>query len=357
MVSPTRPGPAELAAGLDDVRRSPRDRGALELVVRRPREGEREVVGAADLDPLEGLVGDDWKRRGSRKTTDGSAHLATQLTLMNARAAALVAGQRERWPLAGDQLYLDLDLSQANLPTGARLALGDALIEVTAEPHLGCRKFAERFGASAVEFVNSDVGRALRLRGANARIVRGGRIRTGDVARKAGLRRAPALETERMRLHPVTQADTERLLAHWSLPQVRRHLWDDRLPTTAEVEAIVASSMASAGEDGFCLWSAGLAGSDEFVGMAGVRAGTRGPELIYSLEPAHWHRGYAHEASRAVLAHCFGTLDLAHMDAAIDAPNVESARVLERLGFRETSRETVNGRPHVFFRLDAPRSM
>jgi RimJ/RimL family protein N-acetyltransferase len=356
MSSPPRPDPAELAAGLEHVRRSPRDGGAIELVVRRPREGEREVVDAADLDPLEGLVGDDWKQRGSRKTTDGSAHPAMQLTLMNARTAALVAGHRERWPLAGDQLYLDLDLSQANLPAGARLALGDALIEVTAEPHLGCRKFAERFGASAVEFVNSDVGRALRLRGANARIVRGGRIRTGDVARKAGLCRAPALESDRLLLHPVTPADTGWLLTHWSQPQVRRHLWDDRLPTVAEVEAIVASSIASARDHGFCLWSASLADGDAFVGVAGIRSGARGPELIYSLEPPRWHRGYALEASRAVLAHCFETLGLGHMDAAIDAPNAESARVLERLGFRETSRETVNARPHVFYRLDAPRS-
>jgi len=356
MSSPPRPDPAELAAGLEHVRRSPRDSGAIELVVRRPREGEREVLGSADLDPLEGLVGDDWKRRGSRRTTDGSAHRATQLTLMNARTAALVAGARERWPLAGDQLYLDLDLSEANLPAGARLAFGDALIEVTAEPHLGCRKFAERFGTSAVEFVNSDVGRALRLRGANARIVRPGRIRPGDVARKAGLWRAPALQTERLRLQPVTPADTGRLLAHWSQPEVRRHLWDDRLPTVAEAEAIVASSIASARDDGFCLWSVGLADGDAFIGVAGIRSGARGPELIYSLEPPHWHRGYALEASRAVLAHCFETLGLGHMDAAIDAPNAESARVLERLGFRETSREDVNARPHVFYRLDAPRS-
>jgi len=103
---------------------------------------------------------------------------------MNARAAALVAGSRERWPLAGDQLYVDLDLGLANLPPGTRLYVGSAVIQVTAEPHRGCGKFSRRFGVDAMRWVNSAVGRELNLRGINARIVRPGTVRPGDPIRK-----------------------------------------------------------------------------------------------------------------------------------------------------------------------------
>lgn len=175
---------AELEAGLDEILRSPKDAGRLELLVRRPRVGEREVLTEGELHPLEGLVGDGWKGRGSSRTSDGSAHPEMQLNVMNARAIALIAQARERWPLAGDQLYLDLDLSGENLPAGTRLALGEAVIEVTAQPHTGCKKFVARFGPEAMQFVNSKVGRALNLRGINARVVQPGIIRVGDVASK-----------------------------------------------------------------------------------------------------------------------------------------------------------------------------
>ncbi|MFL6335939.1 MAG: MOSC domain-containing protein [Pyrinomonadaceae bacterium] len=175
---------AELEAGLAEIRRSPRDAGLLELIVRRPRVDEREVLAEGELDPSDGLVGDSWKERGSSRTPDGSAHPEMQLNIMNARVIALVAQERERWRLAGDQLYLDLDLSGENLPAGTRLALGEALIEVTAQPHTGCKKFVARFGVEAMKFVNSSVGRELHLRGINARVIRGGAIRIGDVARK-----------------------------------------------------------------------------------------------------------------------------------------------------------------------------
>jgi hypothetical protein len=169
---------------LEEIRRAPRDGGPLRLIVRRPRPNEREVVAGAQLDPVEGLVGDSWKARGWRKSADGAAHPDMQLNIMNARAAALVAQDQERWALAGDQLYVDLDLSGANLPPGTRLALGDAMIEVTAEPHTGCLKFVARFGRDAMKFVNSPVGRELNLRGINAKVIRGGAIRVGDVATK-----------------------------------------------------------------------------------------------------------------------------------------------------------------------------
>ncbi len=170
----------ELEAALAHIRQAPADHGTLELIVRRPAVDEREVLESGKLSLTEGLAGDTWNRRGSSKTPDGGPLLDAQLNIMNARAAAAVAGSIDRWALAGDQLYLDLDLSGETLPAGTRLALGEAVIEVTAEPHTGCRKFSARFGLDALRFVNSAVGRALNLRGINARVVGAGPIRTGD---------------------------------------------------------------------------------------------------------------------------------------------------------------------------------
>ena len=175
---------ATLEAGLAEVRRAPRDAGTVELIVRRPGTEEREVVAKAELDPAAGLVGDNWRARGSRATHDGSAHPEMQLTMMSARAAALIARARERWPLAGDQLYVDIDLSGANLPPGTRLEVGTAVIEITDQPHTGCGKFVRRFGVDAMKFVNTELGRELNLRGIYARVVTGGTVRAGDVIRK-----------------------------------------------------------------------------------------------------------------------------------------------------------------------------
>jgi hypothetical protein len=160
----------ELEAGLAHIRRSPPDGGRVELIVARPAENEREFLTEGVLDPAHGLLGDSWRLRPSLRPPDRSPHADKQLNLMNSRVAALVAGTSERWAPAGDQLYVDLDLSEANLPAGSRLALGSAVIEVTAEPHLGCQKFAQRFGRHALRFVNSPVGRELRLRGVNAKV-------------------------------------------------------------------------------------------------------------------------------------------------------------------------------------------
>jgi hypothetical protein len=173
-----------LHAGLENIRLSPKGHGVLKLIVRRPQVGDREAVDEARLDVVQGLVGDCWSSRGSPRTSDGSAHQDMQLTLMNCRAIALVAQEPARWPLAGDQLYLDLDLSGDNLPPGTRLALGAAVIEVTAVPHTGCQKFMARFGVHALKFVNSPTGRQLNLRGINAKVVQPGLIRAGDIARK-----------------------------------------------------------------------------------------------------------------------------------------------------------------------------
>jgi len=174
----------ELEAGFEDITRSPKDGGVVEMIVRRPQVGQREVIEEAQLDLVEGLVGDSWRRRTSRRTADGTPHPDMQLNLINSRLVALVARERSRWHLAGDQLYVDLDLSEANLPPGTRLAIGSAVIEVTAEPHTGCSKFVERFGVDAMKFVNAPERKDLHLRGINARVVHPGVVRAGDPVNK-----------------------------------------------------------------------------------------------------------------------------------------------------------------------------
>ena len=174
----------ELEAGLAEVGRSPQDEGVLELVVARPGVGEREVLEAVELSLGEGLVGDNWRSRRSSRTANGSPHPDMQLNVMNARVVALLAQTKSRWPLAGDQLFVDLDLSAENVPPGTRLAIGAAVIELTDQPHTGCGKFVERFGVDAMKFVNSTLGRRLQLRGVNARVAQSGRIQVGDPVTK-----------------------------------------------------------------------------------------------------------------------------------------------------------------------------
>ena len=176
----------ELEAGLDLIRQCPTDEGRLELIVRRPQIDARELLEEGQLDLHDGLVGDTWRTRGSSRTADGSSHSDMQLNIMNARVIALVAQDKARWQLAGDQLFIDMDLSADNLPPGTRLALGSAVIEVTAQPHNGCKKFVARFGLDAMKFVNSPVGKQLHLRGINAKVVQPGTIRVGDTAKKLG---------------------------------------------------------------------------------------------------------------------------------------------------------------------------
>lgn len=175
---------AALEAGLGAVADAPGEAGTLVMIVRRPAAEEREVVDEARVSAADGLVGDDWRARGSRHSDDGSPEAERQLTVMNARATELIAGRRERWPLAGDQLFVDFDLSEANAPAGTRLTVGDAILEVTEPPHNGCAKFARRFGRDAVRFVNSPQGKALHLRGVNARVLRDGLIRVDDDVRR-----------------------------------------------------------------------------------------------------------------------------------------------------------------------------
>ncbi len=174
----------EMEAGLENIRQSPKEMGKLIMIVRRPETETREVLAEGRLDLLEGLVGDNWKKRGSRSTPDGSANPEMQLNIMNARVIELLAQSKERWALAGDQLFVDFDLSESNVPPGTRLAIGTAVIEVTAPPHLGCKKFSTRFGPDAMKFVNSPEGKLLHLRGVNAKVVQSAMIRTGDLVKK-----------------------------------------------------------------------------------------------------------------------------------------------------------------------------
>ena len=175
---------AELEAALDHLRETPKDDGIVHLIVRRPDVDQREVLDEAELHPEHRLVGDNWKVRGSRRTPDGSAHPEMQINIMNSRVTALVAQEKDRWPLAGDQLYIDMDLSKVNLPVGSRIAVGSAVLEVSPLPHTGCHKFVARFGVEAMQFVNSETGKAMCLRGINAKVVQAGTVKVGQTAKK-----------------------------------------------------------------------------------------------------------------------------------------------------------------------------
>ena len=175
---------AELEAGLDEIRISPKDQSVLDLIVSRPEEDARETMELADLHVEVGLVGDTWRDRPSIRSGDGKAHPDMQITMMNSRVAALVAQSNDRWPLAGDQLFVDLDLSKVNVLPGTRISVGAAILEVTNQPHTGCEKFAARFGIDALKLISSPIGRELQLRGINLKVVHGGEIRPGDAVKK-----------------------------------------------------------------------------------------------------------------------------------------------------------------------------
>ena len=175
---------AELEQGLGHIRLSPKDNGRVRMIVRRPKDDERETVVGAEIELEEGLLGDNWKNRGSKRTADGSANRNAQITVMNARVIELLAQTEDRWPLAGDQLYVDMDLSSDNMPPGTRLSIGSVVLEVSAEPHTGCAKFSSRFGVEALKFVNSPEGKRLHLRGINTRVVQAGALQVGDVVKK-----------------------------------------------------------------------------------------------------------------------------------------------------------------------------
>jgi hypothetical protein len=166
----------QLEAKLDEIRLSPSTGGRLHGIVIRPTPGERVILHESPVSPEGGVHGDRWT------TTVKSAEV--QVTLMNSRAAEVIAQSPDRWPLAGDQLYVDLDLSAGNLPPGTLVTIGSAMFEITATPHNGCAKFAARFGNDALGFVNSPVGKRMHLRGIYAKVIKAGTIRVGDAVQK-----------------------------------------------------------------------------------------------------------------------------------------------------------------------------
>lgn len=177
----------ELENGLTEIRKSPYDLGAVEMIVSRPKENERQLLDFAELSETLGLVGDNWFQKPSSSSADGGPHPAKQITLMNSRAIQHISGDESRWPLAGDQFFVDMNLGYGNLPPGTLLSIGTAIVSVSEPPHRGCKKFAERFGQDAMRFVNSDAGRELNLRGINCAVVQAGVVRKGDVVRKLGV--------------------------------------------------------------------------------------------------------------------------------------------------------------------------
>jgi MOSC domain-containing protein YiiM len=174
----------ELQEGLSGIMRSPKDRGALKAIVIRPEVDARISLRECELSPAGGVHGDNWAKGCWMSLPDGRPHPDVQVTIMNARTIALIAQDEARWPLAGDNLFVDLDLSGDNLPPGTRLAVGSALLEITAVPHKGCKKFAARYGVDATRFVNSREGLRLHLRGIYAKIVEGGVVAVGDAVAK-----------------------------------------------------------------------------------------------------------------------------------------------------------------------------
>ena len=193
----------ELESALDHLRAAPPDAGTLTLVVRRPARGERELPAEAVVDEADGVVGNNWLSRATSRAKAAGRHLDAQVTVMSARMVGLLGDTDAERALAGDQLYVDLDLSHDNLPAGSRIEVGDdVVLEVTAKPHAGCKKFLARFGADAVAFVNSEEGSRLRLRGLNARVVRGGVVRVGDDVRRQPFSTAPSEVSGRSQTHP-----------------------------------------------------------------------------------------------------------------------------------------------------------
>lgn len=178
---------ATLETGFDNIKQSPSMEGALQLIVIRPEEDQREELNQGVLDETQGLIGDNWAARGSSKTTDGSAHPEMQINIINSRVIDLITQDKSDWKLAGDQLFVDLNLSKENVPPGTQIAVGDAVLEVTTIPHTGCKKFSARFGVDALKFISSPEGRRWQLRGINARVIKSGLVKKGDSISKVAI--------------------------------------------------------------------------------------------------------------------------------------------------------------------------
>jgi hypothetical protein len=150
----------------------PKDSGELALICARGEDGQRSELQRAALSVRGGLPGDAWFR-------DCPEKVDAQLTVMRVDVARLFANGQSI-TLAGDNLFVDLDLSKANLPCGSRLRIGGALLEVTPEPHNGCLKFRQRFGADALRFTAEPNRHDQHLRGIYLKTVEAGEVAVGD---------------------------------------------------------------------------------------------------------------------------------------------------------------------------------
>ena len=177
---------AELEDGFPEIIRSPKDNGRLEGIVVRPARGKRQELRTSDVSFDGGVHSDLWAKACWKSTEDGRPHPDVQICIMNARCIALIAQERGNWAPAGDNLFIDLDLSPDNLPPGQRLAIGTAIIEITDTPHNGCAKFIGRYGRDAGIFVNGRLGKRHRLRVVYARVIRDGTVTVDDVVTKVG---------------------------------------------------------------------------------------------------------------------------------------------------------------------------
>lgn len=173
-----------LQTQLNHIQASPKDSGSVLLIVRRPATEERKIISQGRLVPASGLEGDNWRERGSTSMPDGSANPEAEITLMNTRVIQALTQDETRWALAGDQFFVDFDLSEENIPAGTRLALGSAIVEVSPLPHNGCKKFSARFGVDALKFISMAENKPLRMRGINAKIIQAGEVKQGDLIRK-----------------------------------------------------------------------------------------------------------------------------------------------------------------------------
>ena len=170
----------EILDGLVEVRKSPPNDGLLEAIVIRPASEKRLSLQRCRLSPEGGTEGDAWARGCWLKLPDGSPHPDVQICIMNSRMINLLAGEKQRWELAGDNLFIDLDLSRENLQAGQLLRIGECVMEITEQSHNGCAKFSQRFGPSALKVVNSPTGKELRLRGIYAKVINAGDVSVGD---------------------------------------------------------------------------------------------------------------------------------------------------------------------------------
>jgi hypothetical protein len=176
---------AEIEAGIGPVLQSPAEGAAVEALFSRPAPGKRLDLPALEVSVSGGIAGDHWSLGCWKTLPDGSPDPDVQVSLMNRRMLHLIAGARDNWARAGNNIIVDMDLSIDNLPIGQRLRVGTAELEIGPVANTGCDFFIERYGRDACVFVNTGIAKQKRLRGVYARVVKDGQIRIGDIIRKA----------------------------------------------------------------------------------------------------------------------------------------------------------------------------